>query len=103
LHSVALREQEVAVRIALGCQRSGVLVLIVSSEGKLAAFDCVLGLLEGLAASRLLRSFLFDVSPFDPSGLTVSVLAMLLLTLAGSALPAKRACTTDPMTAVHGE
>jgi ABC-type antimicrobial peptide transport system permease subunit len=101
--SAALREQEIAVRMALGCQRSGVFVLILSSGVKLAAIGCALGLLGSVAASRLLRSFLFDVSPFDPRVLTLAALAMLLLTLAASALPAKRASSTDPMLALRGE
>jgi predicted permease len=101
--SVALREQEIAVRMALGCQRSGVLMLILSSGVKLAAVGCALGLLGALAASHLLRSFLFDVSPFDPGVLVLSAFAMLLLALAASALPARRASITDPMLALRGE
>lgn len=101
--SVALREREIAVRMALGCQRSGVLMLILSSGIKLAAVGCALGLLGALAASSLLRSFLFDVSPFDPGVLVLSAVAMLLLALAASALPARRASTTDPMLALRGE
>ncbi|MGB9418469.1 MAG: ABC transporter permease [Acidobacteriaceae bacterium] len=101
--SVALREQEIAVRMALGCQRSGVLMLILSSGVKLAAVGCALGLLGALAASSLLRSFLFDVSPFDPGVLALSAVAMLLLALAASALPARRASSTDPMMALRGE
>jgi predicted permease len=101
--SVALREQEIAVRMALGCQRSGVLMLILGSGVKLAAVGCALGLLGALAASGLLRSFLFDVSPFDPGVLALSTVAMLLLALAASALPARRASSTDPMLALRGE
>jgi ABC-type antimicrobial peptide transport system permease subunit len=101
--SVALREQEMALRMALGCQRSGVIALILASGVKLAAVGCVLGLLGALAASRLLRSFLFGVSPFDPMVLSLAALAMLLLALASSALPAKRAAGTDPMLALRGE
>src|SRR5262249_32211576 len=89
--SVALREQEMAVRMALGCQRSGVILLILTSGARLAAVGCGLGLLGAVAASRLLRSFLFEVSPFDPSVLVFSTLAMLLLALAASALPARQA------------
>jgi hypothetical protein len=77
--SVALREQEMAVRMALGGQRSGVILLILSSGAKLAALGCGLGLLGAVAASRLLRSFLFEVSPFDPGVLALSAIAMLLL------------------------
>jgi predicted permease len=101
--SVALREQEIAVRMALGCQRSGVLVLILGSGVRLAAVGCGLGLLGAAAASRLLRSFLFDVSPFDPGVLALSAVVMLLLALAASALPARRASSTDPMLALRGE
>jgi predicted permease len=101
--SVALREQEMALRMALGCQRSGVLTLILGSGVKLAAVGCVLGLLGALAASRLLRSFLFEVSPFDPAVLIVSAVAMLLLALVASAIPARRASNTDPILALRGE
>ncbi len=101
--SVALRKQEIAVRMALGCRRSGVLVLILGSGVKLAAVGCGLGLLGAAAASRLLRSFLFDVSPFDPGVLAISAALMLLLALAASALPAKSASSTDPMLALRGE
>jgi predicted permease len=101
--SVALREQEMAVRMALGGQRSGVILLILSSGARLAAVGCGLGLLGAVAASRLLRSFLFEVSPFDPGVLAVSAIAMLLLALAASALPARRAWSTDPMLALRGE
>jgi predicted permease len=101
--SVALRKQEIAVRMALGCRHSGVLMLILGSGVRLAAVGCALGLLGAMAASRLLRSFLFDVSPFDPAVLTLSVISMLLLSLAASVLPAKRASGTEPMLALRGE
>jgi len=101
--SVALREQEIAVRMALGGQRSEVILLVLSSGGKLAAVGCSLGLLGAVAASRLLRSFLFEVSPFDPGVLAFSAMVMLLLALAASALPARRASSTDPMLALRGE
>jgi predicted permease len=101
--AAALREQEMALRMALGCQRSGVLTLILTSGVKLAAVGCALGLIGAMAASRLLRSFLFGVSPFDPVVLTLSAVAMLLLALTASALPARRAARTDPMLALRGE
>jgi putative ABC transport system permease protein len=101
--TVALREQEMALRMALGCQRSGVLALILTSGVKLAAVGCIFGLLGAAAASRLLRTFLFAVSPFDPVVLTLAAVAMLLLALAASALPARRASRADPMLALRGE
>ena len=101
--SVALREQEMAVRMALGCQRFGVILLIMTSGVRLSAIGCGLGLLGAVAASSLLQSFLFEVSPFDPSVLVFSAVAMLLLALTASALPARRASSTDPMLASRGE
>jgi predicted permease len=101
--SVALREQEMAVRMALGCQRFGVILLILASGVRLSAVGCGLGLLGAVAASSLLQSFLFEVSPFDPSVLAFSAVAMLLLALAASALPARRASSTDPLLASRGE
>jgi len=101
--SAALREQEIAIRMALGAQSSEILVLVLRSGVKLASLGCVLGILGVVAASRLLRSFLFDVSPFDPGVLTVAALTMLLLALAASALPARRASRTNPLLALRGE
>ena len=101
--SVALREQEMAVRMALGCHRSGVILLILTSGARLAVVGCGLGLLGAVAASRLLRSFLFEISPFDPVVLALSATAMLLLALAASAVPATRASSADPMLALRGE
>jgi ABC-type antimicrobial peptide transport system permease subunit len=101
--SAALREQEMALRMALGCQRSGVLQIILISGAKLAAAGSLLGLVGAVAVSRLLRSFLFAVSPFDPLVLTLSVAAMLLLAVAASTLPATRAAKVDPGMALRGE
>ena len=101
--SVALRQQEMAVRLALGCQRSRLVLFILRSGARLAAIGCGLGLLGALAAARLLRSFLFEVSPFDPWVLALSAISMLLLALAASALPARRVSSTDPMLALRGE
>jgi putative ABC transport system permease protein len=80
--SAALRTQEMAIRIALSSQRSGILRLVFASAAKLAVGGCALGLLGAAAASRLLRSFLFGVSPFDPLVLLLAAVFVLILTLA---------------------
>ena len=101
--SVASRVQEMAIRMALGSQRSGIMRLILISGAKLAAIGCVLGLLGAVADSALLRSLLFGVSPFDPVVLTLAAAAVLLLAVSASALPALRAASTDPVQALRGE
>ena len=101
--SVASRVQEMAIRMALGSQRSGIMRLILVSGAKLACIGCVLGLLGAVAASDLLKSFLFDVSPFDPLVLTLAAIAVLVLALTASAIPAQRAASIDPMRALRTE
>jgi putative ABC transport system permease protein len=93
--SVALRVQEMAIRMALGSQRSGIVRLVVASGAKLAAIGCVIGLIGAFAASHLLRSFLFGVSAVDPLVLALASVVLLLLTLTASLLPARRAATVD--------
>lgn len=101
--SVALRVQELAIRMALGSQRSGIVRLIVVSGAKLAALGCAIGLVCAMAASHLLHTFLFGVSALDPLVLTLAVLCVLLLALAASLLPARRAAAIDPMRALRAE
>jgi putative ABC transport system permease protein len=101
--SAALRMQEMAIRIALGSQRSGILGLVITSAAKLALAGCAVGLLGAGIASRLLRSFLFDVSPFDPLVLAVAAVLVVLLALAASLLPARRAASIDPMKALRAD
>jgi len=88
--SAALRAQEMAIRIALGSQRSGILSLVFVSAAKLAIAGCALGLLGAAAASRLMQSLLFGVSPFDPLVLALAAVFVLLLAMAASFLPAQR-------------
>jgi putative ABC transport system permease protein len=101
--SAALRTQEMAVRLALGSQRSGILRLVFSSAAKLAIAGCVIGLMGAAAASHLMNSFLFGVSPFDPLVLTLAGLFVLMLALAASLLPAHRAASINPMKALRAD
>jgi predicted permease len=101
--SVASRVQEMAIRMALGSQRAAIVRLVLRSGTKLAVIGCVLGLGGAAAASQLMRSLLFDVSPFDPLALSAAAIVVLLLAIAASALPALRAASTDPVRALRGE
>jgi putative ABC transport system permease protein len=101
--SAALREQEMAIRMALGSQRSGILGLVFKSAAKLALAGCALGLLGAAAASRLLQTLVFDVSPFDPLVLTLAAILVLMLAMAASLLPARRAASIDPMKSLRAD
>jgi len=70
---------------------------------KLALAGCAIGLVGAAAASHLLDSLLFSVSPFDPMVLTLAAVLVLILALAASLLPATRAASIDPMKALRTE
>lgn len=101
--TVASRVQEMAIRMTLGSQRLAIVRLVLESGAKLAVIGCVIGLGGAAAASGLLRSLLFGVSPFDPMVLILAALSVLLLAVAASAPPAFRAASTDPMQALRGQ
>jgi ABC-type antimicrobial peptide transport system permease subunit len=77
--------------------------LVLQSGAKLAVIGCLIGLGGAAAASGLLRSLLFGVSPFDPLVLSVAAICVMLLALAASGLPALRAASIDPMRALRSE
>jgi predicted permease len=99
--SAALRVQEMAIRMALGSQRSGILKLVFASAAKLGIAGCTIGLLGTAAASHLLRSLLFNVSPFDPLVLLLAAVLVMLLASLAALLPAMRAASIQPMKALR--
>ena len=101
--SVASRVQEMAIRMALGSQRSDIMRLILVSGLKLATVGCVVGLAGAAAASTVVRSFLFHVSPFDPIVMILTSIAVFALALAASAMPARRAASVNPIDALRAE
>jgi putative ABC transport system permease protein len=99
--SAALRTQEMAIRMALGSQKLGILRLVFTSAAKLAGIGCVIGLVIAAAASHVMQHMLFGVSPFDPLVLVLAALFLLTLALVASLLPAQRAASIDPMKALR--
>jgi putative ABC transport system permease protein len=99
--SVSLRTQEIAIRMALGAQRSRIARLVLISGAKMALIGCGIGVLGSLAISRLIASFLFNVSATDPIIYAAAAVVMILMTLAASALPARRAASADPLDALR--
>jgi len=101
--TVALRVQEMAIRLALGSQRSRIVSLVLASGAKLAAAGCGLGLVGAVAASRLIQSMVYGVKTWDPLTLAVAAVLVMLLALAASLLPAYRAASTNPVEALRAE
>jgi putative ABC transport system permease protein len=101
--SVALRVQEMAIRMALGSQRTGIVRLVVSSGVKLAAVGCAIGFVGAWGASHLLQSFLFGVRAFDLVILTLAAVVLLVLTVVASLLPGRRAASVELTEALRTE
>jgi hypothetical protein len=101
--STAMRRQEMAIRLALGADRSGIMRLIVSSGLRLGLAGCGLGLVGAFFAVRLLRSLVFEIDVFDPTILISASLAILLIGVLASAVPAWRASSVQPMEALRTE
>ena len=101
--SAALRTQEMAIRLALGSQRSTIMQLILVSGAKLALIGCGLGAVAALFATRLLRTLLFEVDPLDPAVIVLAALSIFALALAASLIPARRAAAIEPMQALRTE
>jgi predicted permease len=99
--SASMRTQEIAIRLALGAQRVNIARLMLISGAKLGLAGCALGLLGSFAAARIVKSFLFGVSPTEPLIYVTGVAIVLLLVLLASALPAARAASSDPMEALR--
>jgi predicted permease len=101
--STALRTQEMAIRLALGSQRSSILRMILVSGVKLGLAGCAIGAFAAAFATRLLRSLLFQVDTLDPTVLVLAIVSILLLAVAASVIPARRAASVEPMEALRTE
>jgi putative ABC transport system permease protein len=99
--SVSLRTQEIAIRMALGASRSGIARLVLLSGARMALWGCGFGLLASILLSRLVGSFLFDVSATDPMIYLGGALLIVFATFLGSTLPAARAASADPVQTLH--
>lgn len=102
-YSVSKRLRELGIRIALGAQRKEVLKAALGRAFRLLALGSASGLLLGILASRILASIVFDATPRDPLVLVGVVLAMAMLGLIATWIPARRALSIDPMILLREE
>ncbi len=102
-HSVLRQTREIGVRMAIGAGRAEVLFMVLRQAGWLLIIGVAVGLALSLVLTRLMRSMLFGVVPYDP--LTIlSVSAILIFTgFVAAYLPARRASQVDPMQALRAE
>jgi predicted permease len=94
---VGERRGEIGVRMALGARAGEVGGMVMLQSVRLASIGVVIGLMGAAAATRVLRSLLFEVSPTDPLTLAAVALFLMLLAALASYAPARRAARVDPI------
>jgi len=98
---VGASTRELGVRAALGASPQRLRRAVIGQALAMASAGAAAGLLVALASSRLLASLLFEVSPTDPASIAGAVLALLVVALVATYLPARRATQIDPVDALR--
>ncbi len=102
-HSVSRRLKELGIRVALGAQRREVLQAALGRAFKLLVIGSLAGLGLGLLATRILAFIVYQATPRDPLILAGAVLAMALLGLVATWIPAQRALSVNPLVLLREE
>ncbi len=102
-NTVAQRTHEIGVRMALGAGQSSVLRLVLSNGMRLTLLGIAFGTAGAFALTRLMKSFLFHVTPTDPATFVEVALFLFLVALLASYIPARRATRVDPVVALRYE
>jgi predicted permease len=100
---VVRRRNEIGVRMALGATRGNILALVLREAGTLVGVGLAIGIVLAVGAASLAQSLLFGLRPSDPATLAMAALGLAAVAAAASLLPAHRAATLDPVTALREE
>jgi putative ABC transport system permease protein len=101
--NVAARAREIGVRIALGAKGRDIVGMVLGRSAIMAVTGVAIGSALAFAAGRSMQSLLFGVDPANPAVFAAAIGLALLMTLAGSLLPALRAVRVDPIAATRTE
>ena len=100
---VARRTHEIGIRLAVGADRSQVLALVLKQGLTLAGAGIAVGMIAAFLLTRLMQSLLYQVGPSDPITFSVVTVALIVVSLLASALPAYRATRVSPLIALRTE
>ncbi len=102
-YNVSQRLREMGVRIALGAVSGDIHRMVIGRSLVLVGMGIGAGLVGAFGVSRLVTGLLYEVSPADPVTLAVTALALVLVAMAASAIPARRATRLDPVAVLNSE
>ena len=102
-YAVARRTSEIGIRLALGAERGAILGMVLRETAAIVLAGIAVGVPAAWAASNLLKTRLFGLTPHDPWSIGLSVAATLLVTMLAGYIPARRASRVDPMVALRYE
>jgi ABC-type antimicrobial peptide transport system permease subunit len=102
-YTVAGRTREIGVRMALGATRGDLLWLVVREAMTMVVIGIGVGLPIAIAASRALRSMVYQVTALDPVPLAASTVLLGAVAALAAWIPARRATRVDPMVALRYE
>ncbi len=102
-YDVSQRTREIGIRGAVGATRGQIVAMILRQGLWRAGVGLGVGLVGAFFLTRLLRKMLFDISPTDPVAFGAAALLMVLVAVAASWLPARRAAKVDPVIALRAE
>ena len=102
-YTVAQREREIGIRMALGAGNARILALVLVQGAALAGAGVLLGVGAAAAGSRTLESFLYGVAAGDPLTFLLAPLVLVAAALAACWLPARRAARIDPLRMLRSE
>jgi putative ABC transport system permease protein len=102
-YAVSQRTQEIGVRMALGAQAGTVVWMVLGRTLLLSAAGVALGACGALAATRILATLLFEITPTDPATFSAVASIILLVALAAAVVPALRAARIDPVVALRND
>jgi predicted permease len=101
--AVTARTREIGIRIALGAERARVQRLVIGEGLALVGVGMVIGLAGAFAGARVLRTFLFDLTPNDPVTYAVIIVVLGVTAVLASWVPGRRASRVDPVIALRAE
>jgi ABC-type antimicrobial peptide transport system permease subunit len=102
-YNVSRRTSELGIRMALGAERGRILRMILWEGLRLCAVGVLIGLPATFAATRLLASLLYGLTPYDPVSITAAAAGIIAVTIIACLIPAGRAASVNPAIALRNE